>query len=337
MNVSVCIAATRPETVGMAVRSIVKQSYRDWELVVLAQGAQAADIARVVREQLNGCDGRVIEQSGRGLSRARNAMVECTSGDLIAMTDDDCEPAPDWLEVLVDRSQSSPHVGLLGGSVVASPRTRRGPGNCPECFPQDVFYEPRSAADPLPDGFWIIGANLAFRRTTATSAGPFDEFLGAGARFPVAEEMDFMRRAANLGITMRGVPEAIVNHTYGWRYGAREVWKLQRSYSRGNGAYAAKKRLLGDPKGLADLKEARRLTALDWWERRAPVALPAGLGRYYYWAAGYRECLRDFVVNDRGLLQKKASQPHVARDGDLVADGDSTLEATAAAATVPGA
>lgn len=329
MNVSVCIAATRPDTVGMAVRSIVKQSYRHWELIVLAQGAEAANIARVVREQLNGCDGRVVTQTGRGLSRARNAAVASASGDLIAMTDDDCEAAPDWLEVLVDRCQSSPGIGVMGGSVVAAPRARRGPGNCPDCFPQDVFYEPRSAAEPLPDGFWIIGANLAFRRTTATSVGLFDEFLGAGGRFPVAEEMDFMRRAANLGIAMRSVPEAVVHHTYGWRYGALEVWKLQRSYSYGNGAYAAKKTLLGDPKGRADLKEMRRLTALDWWDRRAPVALPAGIGRYYYWAAGYRECLRDFVVDNRGLLREKAREHEVARNGDP------SREAAASAATVP--
>jgi hypothetical protein len=50
---------------------------------------------------------------------------------------------------------------------------------------------------------------------------------------------------------------------------------------------------------------------LDWIERRRPVALPAGIRRYRLFAAGYRECLRDFSVDDRGLLQRRSFRPEL--------------------------
>ncbi|MEA3075010.1 MAG: hypothetical protein QOD29_6456, partial [Alphaproteobacteria bacterium] len=38
MKVSVCVAATRPDTVGATARSIAAQTHDDWELVVIVQG-----------------------------------------------------------------------------------------------------------------------------------------------------------------------------------------------------------------------------------------------------------------------------------------------------------
>ena len=308
MKVSVCVAATRPDTVGQTVRSIVGQTYRNWQLIVIAQGPGAEGVAGAVERELgDGHDAMVMAQSGRGLSRARNAAVKAAAGDVVAMIDDDCEADPAWIEVIVDRLLAEPAAGLVGGAVVAPPRERRGPGNCPCCAPGEVLYEPARGADRPPPGFRWIGANFAFRRSTAERVGAFDEMLGAGARFPVAEEIDFMRRAEALGIAMLTTPKAVVYHTYGWRHGIGPVMRLQRNYARGNGAYAAKLTLLGDPRGRRDLDEMRRLTVCDWWQRRAPVALPAGIRRYAHFAAGYRECLRECRVDESGLLQPKAS------------------------------
>jgi hypothetical protein len=61
--------------------------------------------------------------------------------------------------------------------------------------------------------------------------------------------------------------------------------------------------LLGDPRGERALLEVRRSAARDWLERRRPVALPVGLGKHHYFAKAYRECLRHFEVDSRGILQ----------------------------------
>ncbi len=309
MKVSVCIAAMRPDTVGSAVCSIVNQTYRDWELVVVAQGQAAPAISQTVHEALRGREGRVIAQAGKGLSRARNAAVAAAHGDLIAMIDDDCEAEPDWLEALVAALRSTPHAGFVGGALVPPPRSRRGAGTCPSCFPGDVLYEPPYAWTDPPEGFVIVGGNLAFLRSAAERVGPFDEALGAGTHFAAAEEMDFERRAANLGIAMRSTPHAVVNHTSGWRFGIRTVWNFQRSYALGNGAHAAKMTLLGDPNGKRALRDMQRLAARDWLDRRHPRALPGGLVRYYYFATAYRECLKGFVVDRQGVLRPKPIEP----------------------------
>src|SRR3712207_7499606 len=41
----------------------------------------------------------------RSLSRARNAGLAAATSDLVAFTDDDVEVPPDWLHVLVERSE----------------------------------------------------------------------------------------------------------------------------------------------------------------------------------------------------------------------------------------
>ncbi|HET7486297.1 MAG TPA: glycosyltransferase [Acidimicrobiales bacterium] len=304
MKVSVCIAATRPDTIGAALRSVVAQEYRDWEVVVVAQGPAGAAIAEVVERELAGRPYTVVAQDGRGVSRARNAAVAAAQGDAIAMLDDDCEADADWLEVLVDRFAAHPDAGLVGGALVAPPRSRRGPGNCPWCEPHEVVYRPRPGSEE-PPGFTWLTSNVAFLRSTAEAVGPFDPLLGAGGRFPVAEDIDFRHRVAAKGITMVTTPKAVVRHTGGWRYGVQAVWRLQRAYNEGNGAYAAKLAMHGDPRGRKALADVRRLTALDWIERRRPRALPAGLWRYAHFMHGYRSCLRGYRVGPDGLLQPR--------------------------------
>src|SRR2546423_10210651 len=78
MKVSVCVAATRPDTVGDTVRSITAQTHPDWHLVVVAQGPGAGGVAAAVEQALGDHDrarATVVRQDGTGLSRARNAAV----------------------------------------------------------------------------------------------------------------------------------------------------------------------------------------------------------------------------------------------------------------------
>lgn len=315
MTVSVCISATRPETVGAAVRSIAVQTYRDFELVVVAQGRASDQIAQAVRGELGSCNGRVVRDRGCGLSRARNLCVATATGGIIAMLDDDCEAAPDWLEVLVSKFRAHPGVGIIWGAVVPPPRARRGFGNCPSCNPKQVIHDPALFGHHPPAEFEFIGANLAFTRRAADTIGPFDETLGPGGRFPVSDDTDFEWRAVEHGIVQLSTPDAVVHHTHGWRYGLRALWTFQHRYARGNGAYAAKLTLLGDPWGARALKEHRRMAGRQWWARRNPAVLPIAVRRYLLYAAAYRECLAGFTVDSRHLLREQPSEGMEAYEG----------------------
>jgi glycosyltransferase involved in cell wall biosynthesis len=304
MKVSVCIPATRSSTIQAAVRSIVKQTYQDWELLVVAQGRETRLIAEAVERALDGRDGRVLIDGGRGPSRARNVAIAASSGDLIAFMDDDCEAAPNWLEVMVDRLEAMPQVGLLTGVVVAPPKLRRGFGGCPSCSPEDVMYDPAVWGHRLPPGFGMIGANMAITRRTAEVVGPFDEYLGNSARFPACEEDDYRWRAVEHGIVMHSLRDAIVHHTYGWRYGVRSLWGHQRTYASGNGGYAAKLTLLRDPSGPAGRKKQGRMVVETLFNLRNPAALPIAIRRYLLYRTAYRACLEGYSVDARYMLRE---------------------------------
>lgn len=52
-----------------------------------------------------------------GSYAARNKGLSVAGGEIIAFTDSDCVPAPDWVEKGVDVLQSNPDCGLVGGVI----------------------------------------------------------------------------------------------------------------------------------------------------------------------------------------------------------------------------
>ena len=78
--------------------------------------------------------------SGRqNISLARNMAIETASGlaDWTAMTDDDCEPVPEWLEALLETQQR------MGADAVTGPMVRRVPPGSPKWITDEPFLELR--------------------------------------------------------------------------------------------------------------------------------------------------------------------------------------------------
>jgi Glycosyl transferase family 2 len=307
--ISVCVATTRPDTIAATIRSIRAQEYASWELVVVGQGDIEA-VRGVVQAEMHSHPQRLcfVAQTGFGLSRARNAAMKEATGDVFAWLDDDCEAAPDWLSVIADALQRRPKVGIVGGALVAPSPLRRWPRTCPAWTPAEALYDPWAHGCVRPPGFGWLGGDFAVRRDAARLIGAFDEFLGAGARFPQAEDVDYMCRAEAAGVPMLSTPRAVVHHTYGWRYGVGAVLRHQRGLARGNGALAAKFTLLGDPRGAGLVRIARRESlacGVRWWRR--PVSAVTGGRRLFHFMRAYRECLRDYRVGKGGLLENSAT------------------------------
>jgi glycosyltransferase involved in cell wall biosynthesis len=313
MKVSVCLPATRPATVGATIRSIQAQTVSDWELLVVGQGNDHQ--IRQVVEAAARADPRLryVHIDKRGSSRARNAAMQAASGEILAMTDDDCEARPDWLAVLTGVMAEGSDVALVGGALIAPPPGPVRPARCPRLMPADVLYDPVAHQGHPPAGWDWIGANFAVRREVAERLGDFDEFLGVGADFPCGGDSDYKSRMEALGLKMRSTPRAVVYHTYGWRYGLRAVLDLQRRYARGMGALAAKLTLQGDPRGRHWLQMTRRDRLLRWLQRRQPHRLPTDLRILWHACDAYGKCLHHYRVNARGLLVQL--QP--ATDGNI--------------------
>ena len=63
---------------------------------------------------------RLAEGEDGGLNAARNAGIGAASGDLVAFTDDDCEPAATWLRELIEPMRDPTVDGVAGRTVPAS-------------------------------------------------------------------------------------------------------------------------------------------------------------------------------------------------------------------------
>ena len=299
LAISVCVPATRGETVGSTIRAIRRQSWIDWELIVLGQGPQ--DELEAAVKSAAGGDQRVryVQLRGRGLSLARNAALGFVAGSVVAFTDDDCEPRPDWLATFAHAFLDDSRLGLVGGAVL-SPKSRGLLTSCPTVSPAEALYAPGAGHRTPPAGWDWIGANFAIRRDVAKRLGAFDECLGAGADFPAAEDTDYKLRLEAAGIRMLTTPRAAVVHTYGVRKGWA-ILRSQQNYATGNGGMAGKLTLLGDSRGAEWLEETRSGSRNEW--HGAPHRLPRSLRRLHYFSSAYERCLRNYrIVN--GCLRR---------------------------------
>lgn len=296
MLISVVIPTVRGKTLGHAIESVRRQSYENWELLVVTQGkdpsldevvgkAQAAD-GRIRRIHLERC----------GISLARNAGVREARGEIVAFTDDDCEADRDWLTVMAECFEAQPETGLVGGALIEPRWKRRGICKCPAVHPKEVTFDPKRTPHQPPDGWTWAGANFAVRKSALERVGPFDEYLGAGAVFPVAEETDIGFRLEELGVPMHCTPRAVVMHSYGHRYGLKSVMQNARNYAYGTGAMAGKLTLKGDPAGKRWLHSVYRQTLLD----RRLYRWPFSVLRLKNFRAGYYRCIREFRIDDEG-------------------------------------
>jgi glycosyltransferase involved in cell wall biosynthesis len=118
-----CSKAGRPPLVTVVIPSyerhamleglmqcLADQSFRDFEVVVVDQSSHVW--AR--RQEDFGFPLNYWHTRVRGAVRARNTGAFFARGEIIAFTDDDCRPAPDWLSAAVHQFTSAPIVGIEG-------------------------------------------------------------------------------------------------------------------------------------------------------------------------------------------------------------------------------
>lgn len=100
----------RPESLTALVEQLAKQSWRDFELIVIDQSAEAWPD----RERNFGLDLLYIHTDLRGAVFARNRGADLARGRVLAFIDDDCVPSPDWLAGAHGRFEAEDIVGLEG-------------------------------------------------------------------------------------------------------------------------------------------------------------------------------------------------------------------------------
>jgi glycosyltransferase involved in cell wall biosynthesis len=219
-----------------------------WELVVVDNGS-SDETTTIVSEfsRQSAIQLRLTYEARAGLSRARNAGWRAAAGEIIAFTDDDCYPRPDFVTE-VWRNFVESEISYLGGRVVLYDA---------QDYPITIQLCERRI-EIAPGSFiqagQIHGANIAARRTTIQTLGGFDEMLGAGAPIPSGEDVDFVSRASAAGYWGAYDPRPVVFHHHRRRT-KNQVSSLEFSYDLGRGAYYMK----------CILDKARRRKAIKAW------------------------------------------------------------------------
>jgi hypothetical protein len=225
---------------------------RPWELIVVNNGSDDAT-ALVVQEFIKAASFPVrhVFEPKLGLGNARNAGVAAASGEVLAFTDDDCYPAPDFL-TRVWSAFRDPSLGYATGRILL-----HNPSDLPlaiQDYDVPVTFPGRSFIHPG----GVQGANMAFRCQVLGEIGGFDPLFGAGSLFP-AEDLDAASRASAAGWKGQYCPDIVVRHHHGRKaFDAESMWK---SYGIGIGACYMKLFLRGPDR-------VRLLRFVRWVHRR---------------------------------------------------------------------
>lgn len=226
----------RPELARQCAAAIVGLDYprERYELVVVDDGGgEPLDpLLEPFRDQLTI---RLLEQANQGPASARNLGVEHAEGSLIAFTDDDCEPARDWLRRLARRLQGTPE-RLVGGrtvnALVDNPYA--------EASQQLVGYLYDYYESGVPGQFFTSN-NMGVHRDTLRSIGSFE----ATHLRATAEDRELCDRWLYHGFQLDYEPEALVHHSHDltlrsflrqhFNYGRGALYYHQRRAGRGSG------------------------------------------------------------------------------------------------------
>jgi GT2 family glycosyltransferase len=271
-SVIIC-SRNRPRLLLETVESILQCEPLPAEIVVVDQSDQdSAPLDRL--QDVPGCDVRYLWSPSQGLSRARNEGAAAARHEILVYCDDDMRASASWIGALVGAlAEAGPDAAASGKVVAGAPEAKDG--FTPAVAPGDepLVYSGRLDIDVL------AGCNMGMYRSAFDNLGGFDERLGAGARYPAAEDNDFGFRLLEGGYRILYVPEAIMYHR-AWRAGP-DYPRVRWQYGRGKGGFYAKHLSSSDGHMLRRARKdvARRLLRLPRVVWRSP-RLAAGDALY---------------------------------------------------------
>lgn len=163
------------ERLQLCLQALAKQTHpqEQYEVVVVDNASQE-DIKSVVNQF---SQARYTYESQPGSYIARNQGISAAKGNLLAFTDSDCIPSPDWLERGTKHFLNTPNCGLVAGKISLFFQDPLHP-TAVELYEKIVlnFLQDRKIADHQ----FGMTANIFTSRAVIESVGSFDSALKSG-------------------------------------------------------------------------------------------------------------------------------------------------------------
>lgn len=162
----------RGHLIGEAIESVLAQSYREYEIIIVIDGSTDDTASRIGRfgQQI-----QIIEQSNRGLSAARNVGIAAANGAYIAFLDDDDQWLPHKLEQQMTVFAQNPDVGLVYGDMLFFDEHGERDKSYAAFYPPPLMQ----VAATLFRSNFIPVPTVVVRRACLDRVGLFDESLTA--------------------------------------------------------------------------------------------------------------------------------------------------------------
>lgn len=210
-RVSVIVTTLRrPQSLRVAIGSILSSHHDSFEVLLADQNPPGETL-----EQLGVLSGdpklRRVETGSVGLSSAQNHCARFAQGDILLITDDDCEVSADWIANAEAAFARHPGAGVLLGNVLAAPHDSTA-GFIPAVSrpSERVWASPWSKPE-----LEVMGACMAVRRTAWDALGGFPPNVGPGVALNSGGDYDLVLRALLRGIPVLECPSvAVVHHGF---------------------------------------------------------------------------------------------------------------------------
>lgn len=192
----------RPRLLRRALESILAQSFSGWSLVIVNDGGARSEVDELLVEYADRLAGRadvIHNVEGRGMEAASNQGIRASTGEFIAIHDDDDEWAPEFLAETVAHLDAHPEDGgvTVQTEIVFERLTDEG-----REVQDRVPLEPQMQAVTLVDLLHynrFVPISFLFRRSAYDALGGFDESLPVVGdwefhlRFVVAHRIGFVK------------------------------------------------------------------------------------------------------------------------------------------------
>lgn len=189
----------RSHIISRALDSLSRQSFKDFEVIVVDDGSDDSAQLKLVLEKYTDLNFKYIRQENSGGGVARNRGIDEASGQYIALLDSDDEYLPEKLENCYQRLQSDSSLELIFSSMWVD----RGNGKRwrkPEIFP--------SAGERIDEYLtctpgWIQTSTIVIRTDKAQKIR-FSEYL------PSSQDTDFAIRCYLSGLNISFIEAPLV-------------------------------------------------------------------------------------------------------------------------------